>query len=86
MLKSVEDITATKKRLTIEIPAEDIEKELRDSFEKLRRKTTLPGFRTGKAPMQLIEKRFGKDVEQDVLDRCRAENANILDINLIALG
>lgn len=69
MLKSVEDITATKKRLTIEIPAEAIEKEIRDSLEKLRRKTTLPGFRTGKAPMQLIEKRFGKDVEQDVLDR-----------------
>ncbi|MCL4475228.1 MAG: trigger factor [Nitrospirae bacterium] len=69
MLKSVEDITATKKRLRIEIPAETIEKEIRESFEKLRRKTTIPGFRTGKAPMQLIEKRFGKDVEQDVLDR-----------------
>lgn len=69
MLKSVEDITATKKRLTIEIPAETIEKEIRDSLEKLRRKTTLPGFRTGKAPVEFIEKRFGKDVEQDVLDR-----------------
>lgn len=69
MLKAVEDITATKKRLTIEIPADAIEKEIRESFEKLRRKTTLPGFRTGKAPMELIEKRFGRDVEQDVLDR-----------------
>jgi trigger factor len=53
----------------IEIPAETIEKEIRDSLEKMRRKATLPGFRTGKAPMELIEKRFGKDVEQDVLDR-----------------
>ena len=69
MLKAVEDITATKKRLTIEIPADAIEKEIRESFERLRLKTTLPGFRTGKAPMELIEKRFGKDVEQDVLDR-----------------
>jgi trigger factor len=69
MLKAVEDITATKKRLTIEIPADAIEKELRESFEKLRQKTTLPGFRIGKAPMELIEKRFGKDVERDVLDR-----------------
>jgi len=69
MLKSVEDISSTKKRLKIEIPAETIEKEIRDSFEKVRRKTTLPGFRTGKAPMELIEKRFGKEVEQDVLDR-----------------
>jgi trigger factor len=69
MLKSVEDITTTKKRLRIEIPADVIEKEIRESFEKLRRKTTLPGFRTGRAPMELIEKRFGKNVEQDVLDR-----------------
>ncbi len=69
MLKVVEDISATKKRLTIEIPADDIEKEIRDAFEKVRRKTTLPGFRTGKAPMELIEKKFGKEVEQDVLDR-----------------
>lgn len=69
MLKTVEDISATKKRLKIEIPAETIEQEMRDSFEKLRRKTTLPGFRTGKAPLELIEKKFGREVEADVLDR-----------------
>ena len=69
MIKTVEDISATKKRLRIEIPAEVIEKEIQDSLEKLRRKTTIPGFRTGKAPIDLIEKRFGKEVESDVLER-----------------
>jgi trigger factor len=69
MLRAVEDLSTTKKRLTIEIPADDIENEIRDAFEKLRRKTTLPGFRTGKAPIELLEKKFGKEVEQDVLDR-----------------
>ncbi len=69
MLKTVEDITATKKRLKIEISAEAVEKEIRESLERLRRKTTLRGFRTGKAPLELIEKRFGKEVESDVLDR-----------------
>ena len=69
MIKTVEDISATKKRLRIEIPAEVIEKEIQDSLEKLRRKTTIPGFRTGKAPVDLIEKRFGKEVESDVLER-----------------
>ncbi|MCL5024417.1 MAG: trigger factor [Nitrospirae bacterium] len=69
MLRAVEDISATRKRLRIEIPADAIEKEIRESFEKLRRKTTLPGFRTGKAPLELIERKFGKEVEQDVLDR-----------------
>lgn len=69
MIKTVEDIGATKKRLKIEIPADVIEKEIRDSLEKLRRKTTIPGFRTGKAPIDLIEKRFGKEIESDVLER-----------------
>ena len=69
MLKTVEDISATRKRLQIEIPAETIESEIRESLEKLRRRTTLPGFRTGKAPLSLIEKKFGKEVESDVLDR-----------------
>jgi trigger factor len=69
MLKTVEDITKTKKRLTIEIAADAIEQEIKDSLEKLRRKTTIPGFRPGKAPLDLIEKRFGKDVESEVLDR-----------------
>jgi trigger factor len=69
MLRAVEDISTTKKRLVIEIPTDAIEKEIRDAFEKLRRKSTIPGFRTGKAPMELIEKKFGKEVEQDVLER-----------------
>ncbi|HXX54184.1 MAG TPA: trigger factor [Thermodesulfovibrionales bacterium] len=69
MIKALEDISATKKRLRIEIPADMIEQEIRDSLEKLRRKTTIPGFRTGKAPIDLIEKRFGKEVESDVLER-----------------
>ena len=69
MLKAVEDISATKKRLRIEIPAETIEKEIQNSLEKVRTTTTIPGFRTGKAPFTLIEKKFGKKVEEEVLER-----------------
>ncbi|MDH5769039.1 MAG: trigger factor [Nitrospirota bacterium] len=69
MLHTVEDISSTKKRLRIEIPSDAIENEIKDTFEKLRQKTKLPGFRTGKAPMNLIEKRFGKEVEAEVLEK-----------------
>ncbi|MFN3395278.1 MAG: trigger factor [Thermodesulfovibrionales bacterium] len=69
MLKAIEEISSTKKRLTIEIPAETIEKEITDSLESLRKTTHIPGFRTGKAPMSLIEKRFGKKVEDEVLGK-----------------
>jgi trigger factor len=69
MLKSVEDINTTKKRLRIEIPSDVIEKEILSSVEKLRQRVKIPGFRPGKAPVNLIEKRFGKEIEAEVLEK-----------------
>ncbi|MBI5187572.1 MAG: trigger factor [Nitrospirae bacterium] len=76
MLKSAEDISPTKKRLRIEIPSDVIEKEIGNSLEKLRQKTKIPGFRPGRAPINLIEKRFGKEVEAEVLERVIPEYYN----------
>lgn len=76
MLQAVEDISSTKKRIKIEIPSEIIEKEIQDSLERVRQKTNLPGFRPGKAPMKLIEKRFGKKVEAEVLEKVIPEFYN----------
>lgn len=76
MLQAVEDISSTKKRIKIEIPSDIIEKEIQDSLERVRQKTNLPGFRPGKAPMSLIEKRFGKKVEADVLEKVIPEFYN----------
>ena len=69
MLKSVEDISSTKKRLKIEVPAEAIESEIKKGLSEAQKKAGIPGFRPGKAPMHLIEKKFGKDIEADVLEK-----------------
>jgi trigger factor len=74
LLKSVEDINATKKRLRIEIPSDIVEREIKASLEKVRQNARIPGFRPGKAPISLIEKRFGKDIEAEVLDRVIPEH------------
>jgi trigger factor len=74
LLKSAEDINATKKRLKIEIPADVVEREIKASLEKVRLNAKIPGFRPGKAPMSLIEKRFGKEIEAEVLDRLIPEH------------
>ncbi len=77
MLKSIEDINATKKRLRIEVPAEVIEREIGSSLESLRQKVKIPGFRPGKAPVNLIEKRFGKEIEAEVLEKVVPEHYNM---------
>jgi trigger factor len=77
LLKSIEDINATKKRLRIEVPAEVVEREIGSSLESLRQKVKIPGFRPGKAPVNLIEKRFGKEIEAEVLEKVVPEHYNM---------
>lgn len=69
MLKSVEDISSTKKRLTIEIPADVIESEMVEGYRKAQQQARIPGFRPGKVPMTMIEKKYGKGIENDVLEK-----------------
>jgi len=66
---TVEDITSTKKRMKIEIPTDIIQKEYSTSLSSVRQKAKIPGFRPGHAPVGIIEKRFGSDIKNDILDR-----------------
>ncbi len=69
MLKALEDISSTKKRLKIEIPADSIEAEIKKGLADAQKKAKFPGFRQGKAPMTLVEKKFSKDIEAEVLEK-----------------
>jgi trigger factor len=74
MQKTVEDINPTKKRFIIEVPADVMENKMVEALRKIGRNTRLPGFRPGKAPISLIYKKYGKDVEAEVFERAVAEN------------
>jgi len=73
LLKALEDISSTKKRLKIEIPAGSIEAEIRKGLMDAQKNAKFPGFRPGKAPMTLVEKKFSKDIEADVLKKIVSE-------------
>lgn len=62
----VEDAGTLKKKITITIPRERIDAQYDDMFGELREQAQVPGFRVGRAPRRLLEKRFGKEVSQDV--------------------
>ncbi len=63
---SVEDSGTLKKKVKVEIPREEIDKRLNENFTEMTRSAQIPGFRVGRAPRRLIEKRFGKDVQEQV--------------------
>ncbi|NOZ25214.1 MAG: trigger factor [Nitrospirae bacterium] len=69
MHKTVEDINPTKKKFVVEIPADVLENKIEEALRNLGRTMKIPGFRPGKAPLSLLERRFGKDVEMEVLER-----------------
>lgn len=69
MATIIEDISSTKKRLKIEIPADILEKEYTGSLQNVRQRARIPGFRPGKAPMSMIEKRFGDEIKSELMEK-----------------
>jgi len=63
---SVEDAGTLKKKVKLEVPQDEIDKRLKENFGELAKSAQVPGFRTGRAPRRLIERRFGKDVREQV--------------------
>ncbi|HIJ60190.1 MAG TPA: trigger factor [Nitrospirae bacterium] len=69
MLKNIEHVSSTKKIITVEIPAEELEKEIQLALKNAQKDVKLHGFRPGKVPISIIEKRFGKSIEADVIKK-----------------
>jgi trigger factor len=69
----ITDAGPSRKKLHIEIPAETVSEKLAGSMDALAEQAQLPGFRKGKAPRQLIEKRFGPSVRSEAKDQLVAQ-------------
>ncbi len=63
---AVEDAGTLKKKVTVTVPAAKIAAKREEMFGELSTSAQVPGFRIGRAPRRLLEKRFGKEVQRDV--------------------
>ena len=59
---SLETLSATRVRLTVEVPPEDLRPALDAAYKKIAAQVNIPGFRRGKVPASIIERRFGRAV------------------------
>ncbi|MFZ7174954.1 trigger factor [[Pasteurella] aerogenes] len=67
MSLNIETTQGLERRVSITVPAETVEQAVREELKRVSKNARVDGFRKGKVPAQIIEKRFGASVRQDVL-------------------
>lgn len=54
--------------LEIEVPADEVDRRVEEVARQLQRRASLPGFRKGRVPLQLVRQQFADAVEQEFLE------------------
>ncbi len=68
MTVNVETLEKLQRRITLELPAQDIDKEVDTRLRRLSRQVKADGFRPGKVPMSYVAQRYGSGVHVEVLN------------------
>lgn len=67
MKMEVTELGPMKRALKIEVPADEVTQQFSRAYLELNRQVQIPGFRQGRAPLAILEKRYAKTIEEDVI-------------------
>ncbi|TNC80545.1 MAG: trigger factor [Oleiphilus sp.] len=67
MQVSVESTSSIERRMTIGVPADEIEKEVEQRLQQAAKTVRINGFRPGKVPAKVVKKRYGQSVREEVV-------------------
>ena len=67
MRVSVETTSGLERKLTVGVPADEVDSAVAKKLAEASKNVRLPGFRPGKVPMSVMKQRFGPGVRQEVL-------------------
>jgi trigger factor len=68
MQVSVEQLEGLERRLTIQVPAENIDPEVANRLKSMLPNVRLHGFRPGKVPFKMVRRMYGEQVRREVLE------------------
>jgi trigger factor len=71
---SVEEISSIKKKVSIEIPGDEVTKEVETFYKDLGKKAKIKGFRPGKVPRNILERYFKDYVKAEVVQKLIGES------------
>jgi len=66
-MANVETLGSLERRVSMTLPAADIERQVDERLKKLARDVRMPGFRPGKVPMKLVAQTYGPQVRNEVM-------------------
>jgi trigger factor len=69
MQVSVENTGGLERRMIVQVPAERIDQEVTSRLQSMKSSIRLDGFRPGKVPLQVVEKKYGTQVRQEVIEQ-----------------
>jgi trigger factor len=69
MKVTVEDISSIKKKVNVEIPEDQVSKEIDSFYSDLKKKAKIKGFRPGKVPRNILERHFKDYVKTEVIQK-----------------
>ena len=67
MQVSVETLNDLERRVTVQVPAEQVAKEIQDRLVSLSRRAKVDGFRPGKTPLNVIKRMYGDQVRYEAI-------------------
>jgi trigger factor len=74
MKVSVEEINSIKKKMSVEVPEDQVIKEVDSFYRELNRKAKIKGFRPGKVPRNILERHFKDYVKAEVIQKLIQES------------
>lgn len=69
MNTQVEDLSSVKKKISVEVDADQVNEEITSVYAKIARNAKLKGFRAGKVPMRLVKQYYAGQMEQEVIGK-----------------
>ena len=74
MQVSVETTSNIERRMTIGVPAQEIDQAVQKRLQETARTVRLNGFRPGKVPMSVVKRRFGDSIRQEIVGEVMRDN------------
>ena len=89
MSLQVETLEKNMAKLTIEVSAEEVENALQRAYQKQKSKISIPGFRKGKVPRQMVEKMYGvgvfyEDAANDMIPAAYEKAASEIELEIVS--